>query len=494
MTIRSRKKLAVLTVLFLFSNSFAQTKPTAPAKSAPAKPAASKQKTVKDAEEAEIPPQTGPAPGAKIYTLSEAIAQSLTVAPMVTSAIEDKAISEGQLQEANNARFLPSIDLRVIGGLTPDIPDGSGPEANFPEVDTSIRNVGPFGQVQVEAFQPIYTFGKIANLRKAALEGVSAKEQGVNKAKNDLVLLVKKAYVGLTALYSFKDFLTDLQSRAVSAKGIIDKMMQKKGSGITDIDLMRIDVFQAETDRRLIEIDNGINFLQTTLKVLMGLPRDANIDIADRVLRMDTTVIAPIESYLNVAKTNRPEINQLQNLVEVREAMMNVAKTSYYPVFGAAGFYRYGIAPDRQHVNNPFLVDNFNYNTGGGFLVLSQSLSFHMTNSRVRQAKAQYDKAIADQQRALQGIELEIRKAHNNAMTKQQAVEAAKRGFKSGRSWVLAASLNLGVGLIQPRDLLEAFVGYSTVKINYLQTLNDYYLSLADLSNAIGQEVTNLKY
>lgn len=483
MNTKTKKSFAVLAILLSSSLGIAQPSTT------------NTKVKAKTVEEDDAPSATAPvAPDVKVYTLKQAIEQAMAISPAITSAKDDQEFSKAQLQEANNARFIPQVDLRLIGGLIPDIPYGSGPENNFPPVDTSIMNIGPFVQTQIEAVQPIYTFGKIKNLRRAAVEGLEAKDEGVNKARNDLVLLVKKAYVGLTALYSFKDFLSDLQSRAASAKTVIEKQIQKKGSGVTDIDGMRVDVFMGETDRRVIEIDNGINFLLVTLKVLMGLPRDAKIDIADKVLRMDATAIAPVESYLQVAKTNRPEINQLQNLVEVREAMLNVAKSSYYPTFAAVGFYRQGWAPDRQEVNNPFLVDNFNYNTGGGFLVLSQSLSFHMTKSRVRQAKAQYDKALADQQRALQGIEIEIRKAHNNAISKQQSVEAAKRAFKSGRSWVLASSLNFGVGVTPPRDLLEAFVGYSTVKVNYLQTLNDYYLSLADLSNAIGQEVTDLTY
>lgn len=445
-------------------------------------------------DETESPLKVEQKEGVTVYTLPQAIKQAINISPAIDSAEMDKEFSEAQLSEADNSRFLTKIDLNLIGGLVPDVPAGSGPEAGFPNVNTKITDMSGFTQIRVDGFQPLLTFGKISNLRAAARVGVHAKEEGVAKARNELIMQVKKAYIGLTSLYSLREFITELQDRSAKAKGIIDKQIQKRGSDVTEIDVMRVQVFQAETDRRLIEINNNIEFLTITLKVLMGLPRDAKIDIADQRLHMDTTLIKNIESYIQTAKQSRPDIHQLQDMVEARESAMDATKANMYPTLGLAGFYRFGYAPGRQDVGSPFLVDEFNNNSGGGFLVLNQNLSFHINNSKYKQAKAQYDKAVADQQRALQGIELEIRKAHTNAITKQQAVEAAKRGFKMGRSWVLATTLNFGVGVAPPKDLLEAFVAYSTVKISYLQTLTDYFMALADLSNAVGQEVTNLQY
>lgn len=432
--------------------------------------------------------------GVTVYDLSSAIKQALTISPSIDSAKFDQEISEAQLDEANRARFLPQAEVKIFGGPVPGVPEGSGPEGNFPDVPFRWSDLGPFAQIRLEAVQPIFAFGKINSLRRAALLGVDAKREGIDKARNELVYQVKRAYIGLTSLYSFQEFIMELQSRAQKAKDIVQKEIQKKSSQVTNIDQMRLEVFQAETSRRLIEINNGIEFTTMALRVLMGLPRDAKIDIADQRLHMDETVIQPVETYIQIAKQNRPEIAQLEDLVEVREEMMKNVRSNFFPAFGIVGFYRYGYAPNREESDSPFLVDEFHQNSGGVFLGLTQSLSFHMTDARFQQAKAQYNKSVADQQRALQGIEIEIRKAQSNAISKQQAVESAKLGFKTGRSWVLASTLNFGVGVGPPKDLLEAFVGYSTVKINYLQTLNDYFMALADLSNATGKEVTSLQY
>jgi multidrug efflux system outer membrane protein len=490
MNLKKNLSLGLCALLFSSTSLSAQTKPVVTEKSTV--PAT---KTVEQSENDEVTiVKSAPDDGVTVYTLSEAIKRALTISPLITSAQYDQEISEAQLQEANAARFLTKLDMNLLGGMVPDIPQGSGPENNFPDVNTSISNLGPFMQVRVDGFQPLYTFGKISGLRKAAMAGLNAKEEGVQKARNELIWQIKRVYTSLTYLYSLQEFLQDIESRSGKAKDVIDKMLLKRNSSVTEVDRLRVGVFQAETERRLIEVNNNIDFALMTLKVLMGLPRATKIDIANQRLFMDKTVIAPIESYIQIAKENRPEIVQLTNLVEVREGTLKSTRANFYPTLGLAGFYRFGWAPDRQDLKNPFLVDDFNTNSGGGFLVLNQNLSFHMTNARSNQAKAQYDKAVADQLRALQGIEIEIRKAHNNSIMKQQAVDAAERGFKMGRGWVLAATLGFGVGTSQSKDLIDAFVGYSAVRFAYLQTLSDYYIALADLSNAIGQEVTDLKY
>lgn len=95
---------------------------------------------------------------------------------------------------------------------------------------------------------------------------------------------------------------------------------------------------------------------------------------------------------------------------------------------------------------------------------------------------------------ALQGMELEIRKAYAETVSKYEASAEAEKGFKAGRSWVLASSLNFSAGLVPVQDLLEAFIGYSRVKVGYLDIIREYQSSLANLSRVVGEEITAINY
>ncbi|MCB0326542.1 MAG: TolC family protein [Bdellovibrionales bacterium] len=437
----------------------------------------------------------GQAQGLQRLSLDQAISRVLSVNPGIESAQKDLLISQAQFEEARNVSILPKSSLRVLGGLVPDVPNGSGPENNFPEVDTSLTDLGPFLRLRLEAFQPIYTFGKISNLRKAAKLGVQIKEEGVELARNQLIYETKRAYYGLEFLQSMKAFIEDLQIRAHTARDIVEDMLKKPGTEVTDIDLMRIDLFIAETERRMVEAINNIDFTKMVLKVLMASPREEDFEIESKeMVARSMLPLQSVEEYLELAHEHRPEIAQIEAGVEARKYLMLEKRSQFFPTLGIGGFYNFGLAPGRQEVNNPFLVDQFHINSGGGALGLEQNLSFHMTQAKHKKAKAEYEKTLADQQRAFQGIEIEVRNAHTQAMSKYQAVESSQKALKHGRSWVLASTLNFGTGIAPPKDLLEAFIGYSTVKATFFETLYSYHNSLAVLSKAVGMELADLKY
>ena len=430
----------------------------------------------------------------EILSLEQCIQRALANSPGLESAEFEREIALGKLSEAKRAYILPEAKVRVLGGPVPDVPDGSGPEANFPEVDTEFGDLGPFIQIRLDAVQPLFTFGKLSGLKRAAQFGLDAKEAQERAVRNELVRRVKKIYFGLVYLYSLKDFLEELQDRSGKARDRVEDLIKRHNPDVTDIDVMRMDVFQAETDRRLAELQGGIQFGESTLAILVAAPKGTSVTIQDKMVRFHDIALQSIEAYFKKAEVSRPELRQLNDLLGARKALLKSTRADYFPSFFIGGFYGYGWAPDRQDVHSPFLKDDFNFHSGGIGLGLEQKLTFHLTDSKHDQAKAEYLKAVADKKLALQGIEIEIRKAHADAMAKRESVKAALRGFKAGRSWVTATTLNFGVGLVPVKDLLEAFVAYSKVKVGYFDTIHDYDQALADLSKVIGEEIVALKY
>ena len=442
------------------------------------------------------PPVPTPAftPSAVTLALPEAIRKALAVAPSLVSAQADREIAEGRLSEAKSAYLLPQLKLRVVGGVVPDVPQGSGPEANFPDVNADLTQLGYFIQTRVEALQPVFTFGKLAGYRKAAQHGVEAKTLQRDVAEHEVIANVKKVYFGLVFLESLQSFMDELTERANSARERVDEQLRKHNPDVTDIDLMRLDVFSAETDRRTVEVGNGVALGRMTLGILTGGLGAKAVEVAEKSITFREVEIKPAEYYLSLARAARPELRQLAEAVAARKSLADASKADFFPQFFLGGYYGYGHAPGREHVDNPFLRDDFNYSSGGVALGFEQNLGFHLTNSRHRQAEAEYRKMLADRSQAEIGIDLEIRKAWSDALTKRDAVLSARKGFKAGRSWVTATTLNFGVGLVPVKDLLEAFVGYSRVKAGFFDTLRDYEFGLAELSRVVGEEVGDLKY
>ncbi|MFH1262156.1 MAG: TolC family protein [Pseudomonadota bacterium] len=428
-----------------------------------------------------------------VLTLSDCIQKALANSPGMEAAEFEREVVEGKLGEAKSAYFLPEIKFRALGGPVPDLPNGSGPP-NFPNVDTQLSELGPFFQLRIEAVQPLFTFGKLSNLKEAARHGVQAKKDQERVVRNELIRKTKGVYLGLSYLYSLKEFLLELQDRSQKARERVIDQLKHRSADVTSIDQMRLDVFQGETGRRLSELNGGIDLGLSALRILTGIPSTTPIDIADRMIRFRNVELKPVDYYLDRARTSRPEVHQLTEAVAIKRSILNSQKAEFLPTFFLGGFYGYGIAPGRQKVDNPFLVDSFNYSSGGLAFGLEQKLGFHLTSSRTDQARADYHATLAQQRLAMQGIELQIRKAYSDVVSKREGVKSGENAFKAGRSWVMATTLNFGVGLVPVKDLLEAFVAYSKVKAGYYDVIHDYLAAVADLSRALGEEVTDLAY
>ncbi len=433
-------------------------------------------------------------PEVLVLNLEGCLQRALASSPEIEAAEFEKEVAQSKYSQASNSYFLPDVNLRVLGGPVPNVPNGSGPEGNFPSVDTSFTDLGPFLKVRVEAIQPLFAFGKLSNLKKAAAHGVEARQAGESAARNLLAREVKVLYAGLTYLYSLQDFVRELLDRAGKAREQAQEKIKQHSAQVTEIDLMRLDVFDAEIRRRSVEVDNGIDQALKAMAVLTGVGSSQPIDIVDKEMKFREVHFQPVEEYLHMAEATRPELKQLSEAVAVRKALYESQRADYYPFFFLGGFYEYAKAPGREDVDNPFLVDEFNNNTGGGAIGLQQKLSFHMTHSRVEEEKAEYLKALAQQKAVWRGVELDIRNAYSKLITGRDSVEITRSGLKAGRSWVTATTLNFGIGLVPVKDLLEAFVAYTKVKASFLETVNDYDVALADLSRAVGREVMELRF
>jgi len=422
-----------------------------------------------------------------VFSLDQVVEKTLETSPLITSSQYSLEEAQALYEKAKRSSFLPKIDMRVYGGVVPDTPANAGPAFGFPSTGLFEQSDwGPFVKFHLEGFQPIYTFGKIKNLQDAAKTGTLAKELDIIKVKNEMVQQAKKAYYTLANLHAYLDFVQDLTDRSQKTVDIVSERLKKHSSDVTDIDLMRVEVFLAESKRKKIEILYNIDFLKMTLKILMGLPRHFDIDIVDHKIRMEEKKIHVVEHFLQNAKEHRPEVKQLQYLIDAKESFMKEKRAQMLPSFGLAGEYDFGYAPGREDIDNPFLVNNFNNHSAGGTLVLQQNLALHTLESDYKKAKAEVEKAKSDQQAAYQAIEFEIRNMHKDVMAKEEAFEHSKDAFKKVRSWVLSTTLNFGVGVVPPKDLVEAFVAYSKVQNEYLQTQYEYMLALIKLDYATG--------
>lgn len=432
-------------------------------------------------------------PGPDAMSLESCIKEALAGYQSIKVAEFESETARNKLNEAKNSRFLPKFDLVDLFGPVPDVPAGYGPP-DFVDYDRDWSKWNIFNRVKIEAFQPLFTFGKLSSLIKAADSGLKAKELQISVERSELAHKVKALYYGLVFGYSGLKLLDEMNEKLDSAKKRVQKLLNKKSSEVTEIDVMKLNVFGADMDRRYLEAYQDIDTAKRALRVLMGKAPDKGIDIKDRSLNPVEAELKGIDEYLNIARENRQELKQISAAVEARKSLMKAAKSDFFPTLFLAGQFNYGIAPGREHYNNPYLNDQFNVLSGGAALGLNQNLSLWLTDAKYRQAKSEYKKMLAQHDQVVNAVLLDVRRSYDSAVNKNKAIDITKQGFKDARSWMTSAYLGFDMGTVPTSDLIEAFVAYTKAKMEYFNTIFTYNMALSNLSRSTGRELSGLEY
>ena len=150
-----------------------------------------------------------------------------------------------------------------------------------------------------------------------------------------------------------------------------------------------------------------------------------------------------------------------------------------------------GVATKQQ---STFATDPFNPLTGGVGVGLKFDLEIARHSAEAAEQEAEANKLRATETYAVPGIELQVRKAFWEVEGAVASLEIAERRKALGKKWFVGNAMGWSIGLTAAKDLLEALEGDAQAKKNYIETVYAYNMALAHLSQAIGVEVTELKY
>jgi hypothetical protein len=75
-----------------------------------------------------------------------------------------------------------------------------------------------------------------------------------------------------------------------------------------------------------------------------------------------------------------------------------------------------------------------------------------------------------------------------------QGLEIAEDRKKMGKKWFVSNAMGFSIGITPAKDLMESLEGSGNARKNYIETVYSLNMALARLSQAVGTEVTHLKY
>jgi outer membrane protein TolC len=144
-------------------------------------------------------------------------------------------------------------------------------------------------------------------------------------------------------------------------------------------------------------------------------------------------------------------------------------------------------ASQRDQLDNPHVYDPFN-NAGLTPVVgVKWDSAFGVASARVDQAQAELEALNHKKAFAVAGIPFEVGEAYANARANYEAQRELAEGAAAARRWMVASMADHSAGVETADKVADALKNYVLLQTEYLRTVNDYNMNVAQLARLTGE-------
>ena len=422
--------------------------------------------------------------------LTGAIVKAVEASPEVGNAVATRDFAAARLGFARSNIFLPEFQVTTAHSLAPGLKGrGDTPTTELylnPDVANDWDNLGPFNRIEAEVLQPIYTWGELSSNIKAAQYGYELEDATVRNTEAETALRTGQLFLGLLLaeeLFRLTDRIGDVLAQA---KEEIQRLLDDGAEDVDDADLFQVQISEQEYLRRVVEVTQQREIARTALMRQLNLPEGTVVIPEQAILEPLAFTLDSLETYFSLALDNRPELAQARAGIQARSALVDVAKSNYYPKLFAGLSADFSYAPGRFRQPSPYVGDPFRsrgLQVGFGF---RQNLNFLQTKTRVQQATAELNQVKFQQDAALLLIFFEVEQAYRNVIIKKAALDAQNESLRLSREWLLTETSNFEFDLGDTENLVRAVQASLQLEATYYEAVSEYNMALLELLDACG--------
>jgi outer membrane protein len=417
-------------------------------------------------------------PGGDRPTISGSLTvqQAVSIGMKSNLSIQALAAQEKAAQQdtrAARAMTMPQISANTFLSTG----NNSNMLATTPGVEpTNTMDIPPnlFGDQNLTLMAPLYTGGKLSNLVKSSSEKAKAASADVNSGKSSVSFMIKEAYY--RALLA-SEIVKVAQSRVKADEELVKNAenMFEAGKGI-DASVSRAKAELSDAHQMLTSSRNNEAKAMLDLKSAMGVRLDSDIALTDRLQFLQPE--GNLQTSLEQAMQNRPEIQSARAMLSSSRAMVGVSRGSLQPqIYGAV-------------MGDAFAARNAPSGTGYsvGAVISFPLFDAGQRKAELEQAKAGEMKALADEKNVELGVANEVSQAWLDIQTSEQNYLTAQKAVQSAQAAYDVTALRVENQKGIQVELLDAITALTQARSNLAQALYDHMFAAARLQRAIGRE------
>ena len=427
----------------------------------------------------------GPTPSWTKLTLKQCEDHTLRHHPLVAAAKFGVDIYKAKLMQARWSRF-PQLTLTVGGSVMPS-------QRGNPLVGQTIWNKwGGIIRTDLTGYMPLYTFGKISNLTKAAISGVKANQALVELNRNELLYIVRKAYWGWQVADEIDQKLSKALERLRKEKKKLAAKL-KKNPDADQNDMLNLKIAETELVARRLTTQKQLRLSQLGLRLVMTLRSSETIDLKSKEIELVKVALKSDTHYVNLGLRHRPDIRAMGYKVRANRSLLSHQKAFYFPDLFLGGFLNFSYTAVTDDQSSPFAYDPYRTLSGGVFLGLRLTLDFPTKVARVREQRAKLNQLRAQQRVFVDRAKFEISTASIDAQNECKMVELLERAKRATRAILTEKGNSYDEGFGSLGDLLKAIHRFYEKDLKHIEAIYKCNLAVANLSKVVGVDIVRTK-
>ncbi|MCZ6675534.1 MAG: TolC family protein, partial [Verrucomicrobia bacterium] len=255
---------------------------------------------------------------------------------------------------------------------------------------------------------------------------------------------------------------------------------------VSQFEVLRAEVERANAQPELIRARNAFRIAIEELRQTMGffgVPEDIDT-VPEFVGDLDFSPInLDLVRALEIAKLNRPELQQLELIVGAREQGIIIERSGKLPDLDLVGSYQF---------NKSALSSSFNRALDGWTIGLQSSWAIFdgkETDGRIRQAQSQLEQSRLDLGEATLQVEVEVRRALHDIQQAEELSQASAKVIDQAVESLRLANERYAAGGGTQLDVLQTQVALTESRLNQLEAYHSYKTAEASLAKALGNAI-----
>ena len=428
---------------------------------------------------------------AETINLQQAVEMSLAADPRIKEREQVVEAARALLQEVKgNAGWRVSANAFI--GLAPEVEGGfyQGGEysGTVPRTDgDKLDGVSDWTHLDFALIKPLFTFGKIERYGEAAQGNVDLKQGELKQTRGDIIYDTKRAYFGHLTARDIRLFLEDMQDRLNRSIVTVERNLEEETGESKQSDLYALQTARGLLAKYVHQARAVEKISLDGLKVLTGAGLDSDLTLADERIEPVAFPQGELAEFRSRALQDRPEMQQLEAGLRARRALAAAKKADRLPDVYAGVVGQFNYASNRERLDNPYVYDPFN---GGGLtpvVGVKWDTVFGAASARVDQAQAELEALNHKKAFAVAGIPFEVGEAYANAQANFESQRELAEGAAAARRWLVALLSDFAAGLEGADKVADALKNYVLVQTEYLRTVNDYNMNVAQLARLTGE-------